>query len=84
MPSGPLIAAELAAPLQVRLQVQEHAGDAPPVELLLQARQHAAEIAEDGLVGRVALVGRHEVGQGVLVHVARPWPPPGVAGCGSP
>ena len=67
---GAAEAAELAAAFEVRLQVEEHAGDAALGELLFELRDHFGEVAEDAFVAAVAEVGRHEVLERVFVDVA--------------
>ena len=62
-------AAELSAAFQVRLQIEEHAGDAAAAEFPLHGRQDAAEVAENRLVAALADVGGHIVLQRLLVHV---------------
>ena len=71
---GAAEAAELAAAFQVRLQVEEHAGNAALGQLLLQLRDQLGEVAQDPLVAAVAQVGRHEVLEHVFVDVAIPEP----------
>ena len=66
----PAEAAELPAAFEVRLQVEEHAGDAAAGELALQRGQDLAEVAEDRLVARIAQVGGNEIGQLVFLDVA--------------
>ena len=68
---GPAEAAELAAAFEVRLQVENHAGDAALGELLFELRDDFGEVAEDALVAAVAQVGRHEVLELVFVDVLR-------------
>ena len=49
---GPAEAAELPAALQMRLQVEEHAGNAAPVQLLLQRGERGGEVAAESPRGR--------------------------------
>ena len=47
---GSAEAAELAAPFDVRLQIEKHAGNATAVQLLVQLGKRIAEIAQDQFV----------------------------------
>ena len=54
---GAAEAAELAAALQVRLQIENDARDAALLELLFELRNDFGEVAQDALVAAVAQVG---------------------------
>src|SRR5207247_9174501 len=62
-------AAELAAALDVRLQVEEEARDAALPQRLGEGRKVQLQVAEESAVVGAALVGGAEVRQCVLVHV---------------
>jgi hypothetical protein len=65
-----LVAAKLAAAADVRLEVEEHARNAPALQLLRERRQHAAEVGEDLLVA---------AGADVLVSASALFGKPNVA-----
>src|SRR4029079_3385899 len=58
---GAARAAELAAAFEMRLKIDDDAGDAAFLELLLELRDCLREVAKDTLVAAVAQVGRDEV-----------------------
>ena len=55
----------------MRLQIEEHAGNAPLLELLLESGDHLLEVAQHQLVAAVAPVGGNEVLEGFFIDVLR-------------
>ena len=66
---GAAEAAELAAAFDVRLEVDDDAGDAALGELLFELRNHFGEVAKDALVAAVAEMGGDEVLEHFFVDV---------------
>ena len=61
----------MAAAFDVRLEIQEHTGDAAAVQAFFDRGDDPREIAEDALVARIAKIGWDEMGEMVFVDVLR-------------
>src|SRR5690606_16216810 len=70
---GSTEAAELTAPLQVRLQFEKHPRTTERLHPLVHGRQVLPEVAENRLVSRISDIGGHKVLQTRLIHDARPF-----------